>query len=434
MVILPTLAVAFVGVTGHDTRAIDRQIVAALPAEAHVQAMKIPAAAVHTLARHGDGSREIVKKLHVDGVVGGELIPAKRGATLRLVIYDGDGSLKSLNELPLAGHALGKDELDVVRSNLADDVTALAGAAPAEPAPAPPPPLPVAVRAAPPPPKPAPPVPLPPTPKPAPAPAIVKDPEPPPAETSETGDAVKLDEIEAELAGPAPTTVVATGASSGESGLHLGAAVGLGVTARSFDAGTAVRGYASSPVPAVQLAAQVQPTARTSLAVTVDRTLQMATPVSDGMAPTAMSRWELVGGYAVTTGGFRFGPQIGVGRRAFSIDSNDPARSPDGDYNYVILGATASASIGDRLSLRGALAFEPVVSGLEPTEAALGEASRWALDLGVAVELRVHAHVFLRATADYQRFAWSWDMAGARGAGGAVDGYPTGALAVGADY
>ncbi len=84
--------------------------------------------------------------------------------------------------------------------------------------------------------------------------------------------------------------------------------------------------------------------------------------------------------------------------------------------------------------MRGGLAFEPVVSGLEPTEAALGDATRWALDVGVAVELRVHSHVFLRATADYQRFAWSWDMAGARGAGGAVDGYPTGALAVGADY
>jgi len=46
----------------------------------------------------------------------------------------------------------------------------------------------------------------------------------------------------------------------------------------------------------------------------------------------------------------------------------------------------------------------------------------------------VHSHVFVRATADYQRFAWSWDMAGARGAGGAVDAYTTAALAVGADY
>jgi hypothetical protein len=195
-----------------------------------------------------------------------------------------------------------------------------------------------------------------------------------------------------------------------------------------------VRGYSSSPVPAVRFAAEVQPTPRTSLAMAVDHTLQMATPVSDGMASTAMSRIEFVAGYALTTGSIRITPEIGLGRRAFSIDSDDPSRSPDGEYNYVIVGASAQTAIGRSLFLRGGLAFEPVVSGAEPTEAALGEATRWAFDVGVAVELRPYAHVFLRATADYQRFAWSWDMAGQRGAGGAVDGYPTGALAVGAEY
>ena len=39
-----------------------------------------------------------------------------------------------------------------------------------------------------------------------------------------------------------------------------------------------------------------------------------------------------------------------------------------------------------------------------------------------------------RAGFDYQRFAWSWTIAGARGAGGAVDHYPSGTLSVGASY
>jgi hypothetical protein len=436
MVILPTLAVAFAGIAGNDTRAVDRQIQSVFPAEVHVQAVKIPAPALRTLTRHGEGSREIVRKLHVDGLVGGELIAGRGGATLRIVIYDADGGLKSLNELPLAGHRLNKDELEVVRSNMSDDITALAATSPPVPPPTPPAPPPAAIRATPPPerPKPAPksqpsPEPVPSTPEPKGA----APPEPAKAAAPiETADAVGIDEIEAAVGGgggaaaPAP---VATDA------LHLGAAVGLGVTGRSFEPGPAgVRGYASSPVPAVRFVAEVQPTAHTGLAVTVDRTLQMATPVEGGMAPTAMSRWELVGRYLLTSGAIRIGPELGMGRRTFAIDSTDPSRSPDGEYNYVIVGAAAAASIGDSLHIRGSLAFEPVVSGLEPTEAALGEASRWAFDLGVSVELRLHPHVFVRATADYQRFAWSWDMAGARGAGGAVDGYPTGAVAVGADY
>ena len=405
MVILPTLAVAFAGIAGHDTHAIDKQIQAAIPAEAHVQTVKLPPAALHTLARHGEGSREIVKKLHVDGLIGGELLAARSGVTLRIVIYDADGGLKSLNELPLGKHVLSKDELEVVRSNMADDLAALVAAAPAPaPAPEPPAPPPPAIRAAPPPPKPAPRAPEPkaipkPEPKAEPKPepkAEPQDDENPlapasthakqakPVETADaSADAVGVDEIEAELRGgggssPAP--------AASESSLHLGAAVGLGLTGRGFSPGpSTVRGYSSTPVPAARFAAEVQPTARTSLAMAVDHTLQMATPVSDGMAATSMSRMEFIAAYALTSGSLRISPEVGLGRRTFSIDSTDPSRTPDGEYNSAIVGANASAAIGSSLIVRGGLAFEPVVSGAEPTEAALGEASRWAFDVGLAV-------------------------------------------------
>src|ERR1051326_4566076 len=120
----------------------------------------------------------------------------------------------------------------------------------------------------------------------------------------------------------------------------------------------------------------------------------MATPVEGGMAATSMSRIEFVAGYALTTGSLRISPEVGLGRRTFSIDSDDPSRTPDGEYNYAIVGASASTAVGSSLVMRGGLAFEPVVSGAEPTEAALGEASRWAFDVGLAVEWRMQAHVF----------------------------------------
>ena len=101
-----------------------------------------------------------------------------------------------------------------------------------------------------------------------------------------------------------------------------------------------------------------------------------------------MSRWEVAGGYTVTRGTIALAPQLGLGRRAFSIDSNDPTRSPDGDYNYLILGAARRPALGTHVTLHGILAFEPVVSGAEPTEMAFGEASRWAFDVGAALEVR----------------------------------------------
>ncbi|HSD86560.1 MAG TPA: hypothetical protein VLB44_03560, partial [Kofleriaceae bacterium] len=68
-----------------------------------------------------------------------------------------------------------------------------------------------------------------------------------------------------------------------------------------------------------------------------------------------------------------------------------------------------------------------------PTEMALGEATRWAIDAGAGVDVRF-GHAVVRAAADYQRFEWAWSMAGARGAGGATDSYVTGSLSVGAEY
>jgi hypothetical protein len=151
-------------------------------------------------------------------------------------------------------------------------------------------------------------------------------------------------------------------------------------------------------------------------------------------APTAMSRWEISADYIVHPGRVVVAARGGLGRRSFSIDTNDASATPDSNYNYLILGATVSTNLGRHVTVAGIAAFEPVVSGSEPTEMAFGEASRWAVDVGAALEVRPHAHVFARIAADVQRFAWSWDGAGARGSGGAVDMYPTGTVSLGAEY
>ena len=445
---LSQLAVVFVGIAGNRGKVVEHQLQPVFD-HAHVEAMTMPVATLLTLTHHSDTSRDVVKKLHVDGLIGGELVEAGGKLTFRLVIYDGNGSLKSLDETPLAGKSLSKDDLEVIGSNLDDELEGLAKIhheAPAAPEPmvvkAPPPPPPRVVQSAP--------ViaDIAPTPKTSASStphgklaeiSFDDEAEKPPAGEAEhhdaapveTADAVSMDDVESLTSGGSE----ATSPTSPVSTLHLHAGVGLGLASRSFAPGpSTVAGYSSSPVGAVHFEGGVEPTANTSLNIVAESTLAMNTPLAAGMASTSMSRWEVATGYTAMHGAIDLTPTLGLGRRTFSIDSTDPSRSPDGDYTYLIIGANASKSISKKITVRGVLAFEPVLGGVEPTEMAFGSATRWAIDAGAAVELRPISHVFARVALDYQRFAWSWDAAGARGAGGAVDSYPSGTLAVGAEY
>src|SRR3982751_5288923 len=107
-------------------------------------------------------------------------------------------------------------------------------------------------------------------------------------------------------------------------------------------------------------------------------------------------------------------------------------RSPDSRYRPLMPGGTAAPSIG-RVSLRAGASFLPVIGGAQPTAMAFGSARRWGLDLGVAGVIRF-GRLFTEIAADYERFQWSWPAAGARGAGGATDAFPSVAVAVGAQY
>jgi len=421
--ILPVLAVVFVGIGGDDAARVDKQMSALLHKDANVATATVAPGELRTLARHGDGARAIVRGLHADGVVAGEVVSAHGHVTLRVIVYDGDGRMTDLVETPLSGRALTRGDLDVLRSNLMPDVLALVHATPSEDrdadgggdkddAPAEDP------KAA----------------LPATSGETMREHDAAPTETADASGAVSADEALALATGGESDGVSAD--TSPDEGLRIRAALGFGLTGRGFSPGPmSVAGYASAPVGAVRVDAEIRPTARTSLALVGERALGMTTPgLADGNAPTTLSRWQVSAAYALVHGAVRLAPLVGVGGRDFGIASKDPSRAPDSHYAYVVAGAALSTSIGSRVSLAGLAAVEPVFGGDEPTEMAFGEASRWALELGASVEVRATEHLFVRGSASWQRFSWTWDDAGARGAGGAIDSYPAGTLSLGADY
>ncbi len=414
MMFLPALAVVFAGVLGGKGD-VDRQLDPVLR-NLEVKRVKVPTAALRNLTHYSQATRDVVRSLHADGVIACEVV---QGNNLRIVVYEGDGTLKTFSDVAIGARGLSRDALVTVRENLADEIASMQDVEPSRPAPQQ---------------------------------AIVVDDEQPSnvpagraaespasrdtevaaADDAVADDAVSADEIAALTAGtdaPVSTSPART--------LHLGVAGGLGIATRTFRPGpSTILPYSASAVPAIVLDGYLQPMRPLELRVSVERSVQLATPMRDGSsAPTTISRWEAAGTYTVArAGSVALGLRAGAGKRAFAIDSADPGRSPDSDYNYVIAGLAATAGLGEHITLRAAAAFEPVLSGTEPTEMAFGEASRWAVDIGAAVELRAWTHVFVRVAASYQRFSWSWNMAGDRGAGGAVDSYPLGTLALGADY
>jgi hypothetical protein len=407
--LLPQLAVIFAGLTGGHHERVEKQMESVVRA-LHVDVKPVPASVARTLTHYDATTRANVRKLHVGAVVAGEV--TDKGALL-IVIYDRDGNLASNMVRELTNDALTDDELAALRQDLASELEPFLGEAPA--------------------PSPAPTVD-------APATQPVEDgvPDPaPPADTaladSETVSAADVEALTGGTATPVPDVETETPVSTAPE-LHLGASVGLGVVQRSFAPGpSAVAGYGSYPVGAVHVAVEVQPLAHVLLRLSTERTLGMTTALDDGNASTVVSRWEASGGYAIARGNIELAPEIGIGRRAFSIDSADPARTPDNSYDYIVVGARGQLRLGGHVGVGLFAAFEPVVSGTEPTEMALGEATRWAIDGGASAIVHF-GHALVRATADYQRFTWTWNMAGERGEGGATDTYLTGSVSLGAEY
>ncbi|MEO6773488.1 MAG: hypothetical protein ABI467_10775 [Kofleriaceae bacterium] len=437
MFLVPTIV--FVGIAGNHHDTVEHQL-APVFNKAGVTERAIPMRDLGQIARHTDASKDIVKRMHVDGVIGGALITAGGQKTFRIVVYDGQGNMRSLDETPLSGKKLTSGDLEVLAINLTDEVGDLGRGK--KPASGPHAEAVADIEIDPPetarPARPAAHTAPPQTELATPSFAEPDSSEPThdaaPKQTA-NADAVSMDEIEAMTGGgdtPVDGGSSTATASAPESTLHLHVGAGLALIGRVFTPPMALNGFTSTPVGGAQFAAGVSPTVRTSLDVMAERTLAMTTSLATGGASTVISRWQVNGGYALVdhAQGTKLVANLGLGHRAFSIESTDPSRTPDNEYNYVALGARLAQPVGERVVLRGELELEPVFGGTDGMQMTLGPSTRWGLDVGAALEYRLAAHFVARGAFDYQRFSWSWDAAGTRGAGGASDSYPSGSLAL----
>src|SRR5206468_1246145 len=126
-------------------------------------------------------------------------------------------------------------------------------------------------------------------------------------------------------------------------------------------------------------------------------------------ASTGIGRAHGTLSYDVVHGGVQIAPMVGFGTRYFAIDTTSGMRSPDTEYQYVVLGASVGKQLGQKWALRGLAAFEPVTGGLVPA-GMLPTTSRWGFDLGAALEVQATSHVFARAECDFQAFSSAWAL------------------------
>lgn len=407
---LATLMVFYVGVSGPNSARVDRQVHSLLDlGGGDLTSAHLSKSEQHKLASHGSGAREIVRGLHGDGVIAGELIDDD-GTTLRLVVYNGDGAMLDFIELPLDTHALAKGDVESLRETVLPDLKRIARSKPA--------------------PEPEIEVDDPPAADDPPAPVADADDET--AAADDDDDTVSADDIDAEIA--AQGADIPDGDDDTPAPLRIRASAGVSLLTRTFAGPSSIASYSSVPVAGARIAAEVIPEPHVALTVEGEHTVAMSSMVHGAATSTEIEHWQARGALCKPMGGLDLEALLGVGRRTFKMDSHDPGRSPDGDYAYALVGARIGAKVGDRVTLHGLAAFEPVLAGTEPTMATFGPARRWALEVGGDVEVMATSHVYVDGAAGYQRFTWSWDMAGARGAGGAVDQYPSASISVGARY
>lgn len=420
--------IVFIGVAGNHHEVVERQL-APLLDHAGINELVVPASDLAAIVRHSEASRDVVTKLHVDGVLAGALITANGQQTFRFVIYDGAGNMRSLGETPLIGPKLSTSDLEVLGLNLGEEVSSLQASAnkhtPAAPAPAPSPaPAVTPTRQA------ALPAPTAPT-----SPPVAVDPitpAPPREATPPVASAVTVADIEAMTGdgGSGSVTELTSTVEPPSATLHLHVDAGLGMTGRVFAAPAGVTGYSSTPVGTMYFGSGVTPTERTSIDLAAERTISMSTALDAGRASTSISRWQIDGGYALMTGKTTVVASVGVGNRAFSINAvASGGRTPDSEYNYVAVGARIAHAFGPRVTVRGRVELEPVFGGVDGMAMMLGTAARWGLDVGAALDLDLVHHLAARAAFDYQRFAWSWAAAGS-----AADSYPTATVALRSEF
>ena len=120
--LLPLLDVVFVGIMGPDPGHVDRQI---LKAEPRLVAKHVTTDQLSSIAKRDDAATRVGERLGADGVIAGEIVSEGKHRSLRLVVYRANGAMMSLSETALSGRTLGKDDIEVLQSNLDDEIGSL---------------------------------------------------------------------------------------------------------------------------------------------------------------------------------------------------------------------------------------------------------------------------------------------------------------------
>ena len=390
------IAVVFAGILGNgnpEAPKISREILSTVQTLAPLEEIALPDATMVALARNTKASKQLVAKLGVDGVIIGELVGKRGPLTLRLAVYSGTGVRRSFSELPLRGRALGADQIQVIKENLAEEIRSLAPAEKAKPAPKPAPVVEVAS---------------------APMAPLGDDEEDPfakkqPAKT--VAAVVPASTADDEAAAPAVTA----NASQRRTWRLLRIGAGVGIVARKFEpSDTAVRPYSAAPVASIGVAGQLRPLQRIAIDGLWDRSLVMHSPLNGMSVGTTISRWEVGANVIATTGRVVVAARGGVGRRWFVMDTDSPTRSPDRDYLYAIAGATVSAALARPVALTINAAFQPVLAG----------DGGWAVGAGATLDVTVRGPIHARIGGDVQRFT----------SAGSADLFPSGMASVAAVY
>lgn len=400
--------IVFVGIVGNQHAAVEKQLEPSLD-KAGVTEMAIPDSSRAALVKHTKSAKQVVKNLHVGGVIAGQITGAGNDRSFRVIIYDAEGNLTSDLESPIGAKKLSPHNIDVFETNISDI------AASGTPAPAAKPTR-VAKRQS------------------APVrdePHLTDDDAPPgmpgskPEPAPSKAPVVAAADDDTTATADAPAVVATAPGKPGNHAMHVEAGVLVGMVGRSLstDAGT-FKPYNSTPVGTAGVAGTISVGSRLHVGGSFEHTLVMHTNVGGMNISSNIGRAEATLSYDVVHGGVTLAPVAGVGERYFAVDSNSTDRTPDLQYVYVVLGATVGKQLGSRWSLHGLAAFEPVLLGVRP--AALPEPSRWGVDFGAALDVKATAHVFARAAFDYQLFQSAYQM------GNAVDGYPDATISLGA--
>ena len=402
--------IVFVGIVGNQHEAVEKQLEPSLD-KAGVTEMAIPDSSRAALVKHTKTAKQVVKNLHVGGVIAGQLTGAGNNRSFRVIIYDAEGNLTSDLESPIGAKKLSPHNIDVFETNISDIASSGTPAPAAKPTR-------VAKRGA------------------APVrdePHLTDDDAPPgmpgskaaPA-PSKAPEVAAADDDSATATADAPAVVASAPAKPGNHSVHVEAGVLVGMVGRSLatDPNT-FKHYDSTPVGTGGVAGAVTIGSRLHVGGSFEHTLVMHTDVGGMNISSNIGRAEATLSYDVVHGGFTLAPVAGIGERYFAVDSDSTDRTPDLQYVYVVLGAGVGKQLSPRWSLHGLAAFEPVLLGVRP--AALPEPSRWGVDFGAALDVKATAHVFARAAFDYQIFQSSYQM------GNTVDSYPDASISLGAN-